>query len=55
MVLWDLFAKQDYHVLHHYLFFVLIQLAETKDYSTYKNWLKTLKNMLYRLPLTLLE
>jgi hypothetical protein len=30
MVLWDLFAKQDYHALHHYRFFYSIQLAETK-------------------------
>jgi len=30
MVLWDLFAIQDYHALHHYHFFYPIQLAETK-------------------------
>jgi hypothetical protein len=24
------FAKQDYHALHHYRFFYLFQLAETK-------------------------
>jgi len=31
MVLWNLFAKQDYHALHHYRFFYPFQLAETKD------------------------
>jgi len=31
MVLWDLFAKQDYHALHHYLFFYSFHLAETKE------------------------
>jgi hypothetical protein len=30
MVLWNLFAKQDYHALHHYLFFYQFHLAETK-------------------------
>jgi len=30
MVLWNFFAKQDYHALHHYRFFFPFQLAETK-------------------------
>jgi putative restriction endonuclease len=30
MVLWNLLAKQDYHVFHHYRFFYPTQLAETK-------------------------
>ena len=30
-MLWNFFfAKQDYHALHHYLFFYQLQLAETK-------------------------
>jgi len=36
MVLWNLFAKQDYHALHHYRFFYPFQLAETKDESNQK-------------------
>ena len=31
MVLWSLFAKQDYHALHHYRFFYPFHLAETKE------------------------
>jgi hypothetical protein len=33
MVLWDLFAKQDYHALHHYHFFFPFHLAETKVFK----------------------
>jgi hypothetical protein len=37
MVLWDLFAKQDYHALHHYPFFYQFQLAETKVIARQSN------------------
>jgi hypothetical protein len=41
MVLWDLFAKQDYHALHHYHFFYPFQLAETKVKEHRRNRMMT--------------